>query len=144
VDLHVKYLVFLINRKHTFLNFAIIRCYDSLVVKCEETDRQTHRHTERYNKVKGRIFNVLSYLRSKNELLRSSCRFHLPVCVCVRLCVCVFMFNLFQLLKYPIDFHEIWYEHYACGGHLSAVLLSYIRTIGNNRKTHEILAWERK
>jgi hypothetical protein len=56
----------------------------------------------------------------------------------------VLIYTIFKILKHTIDFHETWYEHYACGGHSSAVPLSYARTISNNnKKTHEILALER-
>jgi hypothetical protein len=97
-----------------------------------------HIYRDIKNKVKGGILNRLFFIRGRNGDCEIIMTFFLYTFLRVRTFLYVFIFILFQLLNF---FYEIWYGHFACGGHPNAVFLSYISTISNNNTIkQEILA----
>jgi len=41
------------------------------------------------------------------------------------------------------DFHELWYEHNAIGGHSNRVIFNFLYLIIKIRRMHELLMWKR-
>jgi hypothetical protein len=63
------------------------------------------------------IVTVITYLQILYETFlreKSSVQDHYAILMCVRL-------PLFQLDNQLTGFHEIWYDHYAIGGHLNLI-----------------------
>lgn len=46
--------------------------------------------------------------------------------------ICVSVVAPFQLMNELADFHDIWYELHATGGHQNAVLSSYLKAVITN------------